>query len=53
MSADEAEMVAAAVDGRTLNEIAVAAGVSVSTVQRRLKEPEIIEQVREARSQHR
>jgi hypothetical protein len=53
MSVDEAEMVAAAVAGRPLSEIAAAAGASVSTVQRRLKEPEIIEQLREARSQHR
>ena len=53
MSMNEAEMVAGAVAGRTLSEIAAAAGASVSTVQRRLKEPEIVEQVRQARSQHR
>jgi len=46
-------MVAAAVAGRTLTEIAAAAGASVSTVQRRLRDPDIMEQVRQARSQHR
>ena len=53
MSVNEAEMVAAVVAGGTLGEVAAAAGTSVSTVQRRLKEPEIIAQVHEARSQHR
>jgi AcrR family transcriptional regulator len=53
VSANDAEMVAAAVAGRTLTEIAAAAGASVSTVQRRLRDPDIMERVRQARSQHR
>lgn len=50
---DSTRLVAAAVAGRTLSEIAAAAGISVSTVQRRLKEPEIAGQIRSARSQQR
>lgn len=45
-----AGIITAAVAGRSLLEIAAAGGVSVSTVQRRLKEPEIAEAIREARA---
>ncbi len=43
-------LVAAAVAGRSLAEIAGVAGVSVSTVQRRLRDPSIVDEVRRARS---
>jgi hypothetical protein len=50
---DEAALVAAAVAGRSLAEIAKAGKVSVSTAQRRLKLPEVIAQVRDQRAKHR
>ncbi len=50
---DETVLIAAAVAGRSLPDIAVAAQVSVSTAQRRLKDPEILAAVRECRSQQR
>lgn len=50
---DLTALVAALVAGRTLHEVARAAGVSVSTVQRRMREPEVAEAVREARNQQR
>ena len=46
-------LVAAAVAGRTLTEVARASGVSVSTVQRRLRDPDVVEAVRDAKSQQR
>lgn len=48
---DLAALVAGAVTGKTLEQIAVDAGVSVSTVRRRLAQPEIREAVREQRDQ--
>jgi flavin-dependent dehydrogenase len=42
-------MIAAAVAGRALPQIAAAGGVSVSTVQRRLREPEVAEAILQAR----
>ncbi|MFL6158429.1 MAG: hypothetical protein ACJ72D_20245 [Marmoricola sp.] len=47
---DEAALVAAAVRGATLTEIGEEAGVSVSTVQRRLRDPEIVEAIAEGRA---
>lgn len=47
---DEAALVAAAVRGATLTEIADEAGVSVSTVQRRLRDPEILDAITEGRA---
>lgn len=41
LKGDEAALVAAAVAGKSLTKIAVAAGVSVSTAQRRLQDPAI------------
>lgn len=49
-SCNEAALVAAAVEGLSLAGIAEAAGVSVSTVQRRLRLPEIRRQISESRS---
>jgi AcrR family transcriptional regulator len=49
-SYNEAALVAAAVDGMNLAGIANAAGVSVSTVQRRLRTPEMRRQISDARS---
>jgi hypothetical protein len=40
MTGDLEELVTATVAGQSLTQIAAAAGVSVSTAQRRLKEPE-------------
>ena len=50
---DLGALVAAAVLGKPLAEMAALAGVSVSTVQRRLKEPEVVAAIVEARGQHR
>lgn len=50
---DEAALVAAAVSGRSLAEIAAAGGVSVSTVQRRLQVPEVARLVQDGRTQQR
>lgn len=50
LKGDEAALVAAAVRGATLNEIAGEAGVSTSTVQRRLHSPEIDAAIREGRA---
>jgi len=50
---NRAVLVAAVVEGRSLREVAAMAGVSVSTVQRRLKEPEVIEEIRQQRRQQR
>ena len=50
---DEAALIAAAVAGRSLAQIAATAQVSPSTVQRRLKDPDIVAAVREGRSQQR
>lgn len=52
-SGDVEALVAAAVLGKPLTEIANLAGVSVSTVQRRLKEPEVMAAINETRGQHR
>lgn len=48
---DMSALVAAAVAGKTLAEIAVRTGVSVSTVQRRLASPEIKDEIAAARRQ--
>jgi hypothetical protein len=53
MTGDLGELVAAAVAGQSLGRIAAAAGMSVSTVQRRLAEPEVVALVNEARAQRR
>ncbi len=50
---DEAAMVTAAVAGRSLAEIAAAGQVSISTIQRRLKDPVIAGLVQEGRTQQR
>ncbi len=46
---DMAALVAAAAAGRSLAQIAAAAGLSISSVQRRLRDPEIADAVQEAR----
>lgn len=51
LKGDEGLLVAAAVRGGTLNEIAEEADVSVSTVQRRLRDPYIDAAIREGRAQ--
>lgn len=48
-----ANLIAAAVVGQSLRETARAAGVSISTVQRRLREPSIRAAIAEGRSQQR
>lgn len=50
---NEAALIAAVVAGKTLPQIAEAAGVAVSTVQRRLHEPEIEKLIAEARTRQR
>ena len=50
LSGDEAALIAAAVAGRSLAEIASEAGVSVSTVQRRLRDRNVKAAVREGRA---
>jgi hypothetical protein len=46
---DESALVAAAAAGRSLDQIAVAAGASKSTVQRRLRDPEVKAELQELR----
>ena len=48
---DIAQLVAAAVAGKTLAEMAAVSGVSVSTVQRRLADSEVATEIRSARQQ--
>ncbi len=48
-----AVLVAGIVAGRSLREVAAMAGVSLSTVQRRLKDPDVIADIKEERSQQR
>jgi len=48
---DIAQLVAAAVAGKTLGEMAAVSGVSVSTVQRRLGDSEVAAEIRSARQQ--
>lgn len=48
---DEAALIAAAVAGRSLKEIAAAAGVSVSTVKRRMSQPDFADLIREGRAE--
>jgi len=51
---EEAGLVAAAVAGKSLSEIAVAAGgVSISTAQRRLRDPQVAGLVQQGRTQQR
>lgn len=50
LKGDEGALVAAAVAGRTLEEIAVAADVSVSTAQRRLRDPDISALIEQGRT---
>jgi hypothetical protein len=47
------ELIAAAIVGRSLREMADAAGVSISTAQRRLREPEVQAAVRDGRRHQR
>jgi uncharacterized protein YjgD (DUF1641 family) len=49
LKGDEGALIAAAGAGRTHHEIAAEAEVSVSTVQRRLRDPDITAAIREAR----
>jgi len=51
LKGDEAGLVAAAVRGGTLSEIAAEASVSISTVQRRLRDPDIEVAICEGRTQ--
>jgi AcrR family transcriptional regulator len=53
MKGDEAALIAGAVEGGSYAEIAAAAGVSVSTVQRRLRDPAVVAAVQEGRTQQR
>lgn len=53
LKGDESALIDAAVEGRTLAEIAEAAGVSISTAQRRLRDPDILAELADARAQHR
>ncbi len=53
MKGDEAALIAAAASGQSHVEIAAAAGVSISTAQRRLRDPEITAAVQEARTEQR
>ncbi len=48
-----AVLVAGIVAGRSLREVAAMAGVSLSTVQRRLKDPDVIADIKDERSQQR
>ncbi len=48
-----AVLVAGIVAGRSLREVAAMAGASVSTVQRRLKDPDVIADIKDERSQQR
>lgn len=51
LAGDEAALIAAAVRGATLAEIANEAGVSISTVQRRLRDHDMAEAIAEGRAQ--
>lgn len=51
LKGDEAKLVAAAVRGGALGEIAKEAGVSISTVQRRLRDPDIDAAIRQGHAQ--
>jgi AcrR family transcriptional regulator len=53
MRGDESALIAGAVAGWSYAEVAAAAGVSVSTVQRRLRDPQIMAAVQEERTQQR
>ena len=53
LKGDEAALIAAAASGQSHAEIAAAAGVSISTAQRRLRDPEITAAVQEARTEQR
>ena len=53
LKGDEAALIAGAVAGWSHSEIASAAGVSVSTVQRRLRDADIVAAVQEGRTQQR
>ncbi len=53
MKGDETALIAGAVAGWSYSEVAAAAGVSVSTVQRRLRDPKIVAAVQEERTQQR
>lgn len=53
LKGDEAALVAGAVAGRSLAEIAAAAGISISTCQRRLRDPDILVEVAGGRAQQR
>lgn len=53
LKGDESALIAATMGGRSLAEIAVAAGVSISTAQRRLRDPDILAELAAARAQHR
>lgn len=52
LKGDEAALIAAAVAGKSFEDIAHLADVSVSTVQRRLRNPEIAAAIREGRADH-
>lgn len=53
LKGDEGALIAAAVAGKTMEEIGQIANVSVSTVQRRLRDPEIAAAIAEGRADHR
>lgn len=53
LKGDEAALIAAAVAGRSLPDIAAAGQVSVSTAQRRLQDPEVLSAVRDGRAHQR
>ena len=53
VTGDTEALVAAAVAGQPLAAIAAAAGVSISTVQRRLQDPDVKSLVTQVRAQHR
>lgn len=50
---NEAALVAAAIAGRSLNEIAALAGISRSSVQRRLREPRLMAEIQRGRARQR
>ena len=52
LKGNEAALIAAAVAGKSLDEIARDAQVSVSTVQRRLRDSEVRRAIREGRADH-
>ena len=53
MQGKQSELIAAAAAGRSLNAIAAVTGLSKSTVQRRLKDPEIAAEIDAVRSEQR